>query len=291
MSEPQPIGAISTIRPDVREAIARASRRTGVDFQYLLAQARLESSLDPAARAGTSSAAGLYQFTNGTWLRTLDKHGASHGLDWAGAAIDGGRVDPRMRAQVMALRFDPNASALMAAELANDNRGELTGILGREPDSTELYLAHFLGIGGAGQFLSALNGDPGQSAAALLPRAAAANRGIFYDTAGAPRSVGGVMELLRGKLAAAMDGAPPPAWGEYSNPQFAAAQPAEPETGGPIAREFQAAQREAASAAGSARQSMADTLRTTFGAASGDGQAAVPAHVRAAYGQLKRFDL
>jgi hypothetical protein len=147
-------------------------------------------------------------------------------------------------------------------------------------------------MGGAGQFLSALNGDPGQSAAALLPKAAAANRNIFYDAAGAPRSVGGVMELLRGKLAAAMDGGAAPAWVEYGNPQFASAPSiSAPETGGPIAREFQAAQREAASAAGSARQSMADTLRTTFGAASGDGQAAVPAHVRAAYGQLKRFDL
>lgn len=290
MSEPLPIGVRPSGSPDVRAAIARAAQRTGVDFQYLLAQAKLESSLDPSARAGTSSAAGLYQFTSGTWLRTLDQHGASHGLDWAAAAIDGGRVDPAMRSQVMALRMDADASALMAAELANDNRTELTGILGREPDSAELYLAHFLGVGGAGQFLAALEQNPGQSAAAILPKAAAANHGIFYDGSGAPRSVAGVMELLRGKVAAAMEGGAPPAWVEYGSPRFAAGA-TETFSGGPIAREFHAARQELAAASAPARQSMADTLRNTFGGSGGDGQSAVPAHVRAAYGQLKRFDL
>lgn len=297
LSEPEPTGVrqygiATSARPDVRAAIARASQRTGVDFQYLLAQAKLESSLDPSARAGTSSAAGLYQFTSGTWLQTLDKHGASHGLDWAGDAIDGGRVAPGMRAQVMALRYDADASALMAAELANDNRMELTGILGREPDPAELYLAHFLGIGGAGEFLSALNSNPGQSAAGILPKAAAANRTIFYDPSGAPRSVGGVMELLRGKVSAAMEGGSAAAWAEYgSAPSFAAPQAQTQQfAGGPIARQFHAARQEIAGAAAGGRPSMADTLRNTFGG-TGDGQGSAPAHVRAAYGQLKRFDL
>ena len=55
-----------TINPvqtaEVQGAIARAATRTGVDFDYLLAQARLESGLDPSAKAQTSSATGLYQF-------------------------------------------------------------------------------------------------------------------------------------------------------------------------------------------------------------------------------------
>lgn len=274
----------------MRAAIARASQRTGVDFQYLLAQAKLESSLDPSARAGTSSAAGLYQFTSGTWLQTLDKHGAAHGLDWAGNAIDGAQVAPGMRAQVMALRFDPDASALMAAELANDNRTELTSILGREPDAAELYVAHFLGIGGASQFLSAFDADPGQSAAAILPAAAAANRGIFYDSAGGSRSVGGVMDLLRGRMAGAMEGGAPTAWVEYGNTPSVSAPPPETFGGGPIARQFHAARQEA-DAGAPARSSMADTLRNTFGGSSGDSPGSAPAHVRAAYGQLKRFDL
>lgn len=259
-------------------AIARAAERTGVDFNYLLAQAKLESSLDPGARAGTSSAAGLFQFTNGTWLETLDRHGETHGLGWAGQAIEGGRLrDPAIRAQVMGLRFDADASALMAAELANDNRVALSVQLGREPDAAELYLAHFLGIGGAGRFLSALASDPDQSAAALLPQAAAANRRIFYDAAGAPRSVGGMMELMRGKISGAMEGNGPPsfaaggtlAWSAPPSLPMPASQPAE--SPGPAAR-----------------PSMADTLRDTFGLAS-SGEA--PAGVRTAYSRLRSFGL
>lgn len=318
MSEPQAIGIQQRGGTDVRASIARAAQATGVDFNYLLAQAKLESSLDPTARAGTSSAAGLYQFTRGTWLQTLDRHGAEHGMDWAGSAIDGGQVsDPGMRAQIMALRYNADASALMAAELANDNKVQLTQTLGREPDASELYLAHFLGIGGAQQFLSALQANPGQSAAGILPKAAAANRSIFYDAGGSPRSVAGVMDVLRGKVNGAMDGRamPPMDWamqGGGFDPGFgpgfgmagipgaypgnfdvaAAAQSAPPIPGGPVAQEFHAARQQVA--AQGSRPSMADTLRNTFGvtaAAGGDSQGNAPDFVRAAYDKLRSFNL
>lgn len=278
------LAASGAPRAEVHGAIARAAQATGVDFSYLLAQARIESSLNPAARAGTSSAAGLYQFTKGTWLAMLDRHGAEHGLDWAQAAIDGGKVaDPALRAQIMALRFDPQASALMAAELASDNRAALSERLGREPDAAELYMAHFLGAEGAGRFLSALAVDPTQSAAALLPDAAAANRAIFHDDAG-PRSLGAVMALMRGKVDAAMgDGSLPP----LSSAQWASAAP-DP-TLGPIAREFHGAAQLAGGNAATPRASMADTLASTFGLGGGGG--GVPGHVRAAYGKLQALGL
>jgi hypothetical protein len=264
----------------VESAIARAAAATGVDFNYLLAQARLESGLDPSARARTSSARGLFQFTGATWLRTLDRHGADVGLD-SGMAP---------RGQLLALREDPQISAMMAGALANDNRNYLYGTLGRDPDNAELYLAHFLGPEAATRFLSALASDPGQSAAALLPKAAAANRSIFF-AGGAPRSVGQVMELLRGRLDAAMgsEGAAAQvadtgaAYGFVPGAALAA-QP-QSETGGPLAREF------AAAAAGTGNPlpgggSMADTLQNAFGLGDG-GDAAVPATVRQAYGRIR----
>lgn len=301
MSEGQAIGlnVAASRGTQARAAIARASQATGVDFQYLLAQAKLESSLDPSARAATSSAAGLYQFTQGTWLETLDRHGANHGMSWVSDMIQGGRIaDPGMRAHVMGLRYDADASAIMAAELASDNKAELTGILGREPDATELYLAHFLGIAGAGQFLSALATDPSQSAAAILPKAAAANRGIFY-AGGAPRSVGGVMDLMRGKVASAMEGgdagvwanaAPASGWEALARETTPPAAPAWQPPMGPIAREFHSGTIPATPAAPVpqvATRSMAETLRGTFGATA----EAAPAHVREAYGKLARFNL
>lgn len=292
MSEGQILGGMNTAAASngtqARAAIARASQATGVDFQYLLAQAKLESSLDPSARAATSSAAGLYQFTQGTWLQTLGRHGAEHGMDWVSSAIQGGRVDNGTRAQIMGLRYNADVSALMAAELAGDNKAELSAQLGREPDPAELYMAHFLGIGGASQFLSALATDPSQSAAALLPKAAAANRGIFFS-GGVPRSVGGVMELMRGKVAGAMEGGDAAAWAGAVPTTLASAQ-AEPSwqpSMGPIAREFHAGMSSAPQAPQAATRSMADTLASAFGTSS----EAAPAKVREAYAKLARFNL
>lgn len=281
MSQVPSLASVGEQSAQVRAAIVRAAETTGVDFDYLLAQAKIESSLDPAARAPTSSAAGLYQFTGGTWLATLDRHGTKHGMGWAEAAITGGRVsDPGLRAQIMALRFDPSASALMAAELANDNRAELQSTLGRTPDPSELYLAHFLGAEGARNFLSALAADPAQAAAGLMPKAAAANRTIFFD-GGAPRSLAGIMDLIRRKVSAAMDDRSftpsfAPAFGPPSTPPQTLA-------GGPLAHEFHAA----AQAPAALRLSMAETLRTTFGTSA----AATPAGVRSAYGKLAAFGL
>jgi hypothetical protein len=92
----------------------------------------------------------------------------------------------------------------MAAGLAEDNRAHLMPILGRQPSHAELYLAHFLGAGGAGRFLSELQADPSQSAPALFARPAAANRGIFYAPDGAPRSLAQVMEVIEGKMSRAL---------------------------------------------------------------------------------------
>lgn len=262
-------------------AIARASAATGVDFDYLVAQARLESGLDPNARAATSSAAGLYQFVGGTWLDTLDRHAGTHGLDWAGAAItrSGGHAtigDPALRSQIMALRYDPDVSALMAAELARDNSAELSGFLGRAPDSTELYLAHFLGAAGARGFLGALQSTPQASAAALFPKPAAANQAIFFDGDRA-RSVAEVMDLLRTRVSAAMDGGGGPQVGG----SYAYAAP-----GGSFAH----AADTFSQAAPARRVSMAETLQATFGGSENLGGRAAQ-RVDEAYGKFRAFGL
>lgn len=286
MSEPLPIGVPPAGRSDprpapVRDAIARAAQATGVDFSYLLAQARIESSLDSSARASTSSAAGLYQFTRGTWQATLARHGSEHGLGWAQDAVtSGGLRDPAVRDRIMALRFDPDASARMAAELAGDNRADLSARLGREPDASELYLAHFLGSAGAGKFLEALAADPGQSAAAILPAAASANRAIFY-AGGSPRSVGGVMDLIRAKVTSAMEGAGAPPAGDSAAPWPPASWQA-------ASASFPSPPASSGAPAPSQRPSMAETLRATFAL---NEPGAVPGHVRAAYGQLRSLGL
>lgn len=272
---------VSVQAGQVASAISRAASRTGVDFDYLVAQARIESGLNPQAQARTSSARGLYQFVDSTWLRTLDKHGAKHGLAWAADTIAGGRMtDPALRSDVMALRDDPDASALMAAELALDNRDGLRSALGREPDHSELYLAHFLGLGGARTFLSAMASDPAQAADQVNPAAARANRGIFYDGARA-RSLGEVMDLIRGKMAAA-SGDMPAGLGQLAgSADFTT-----------IASRFTATAGggEQVPEASGRTPSMAETLRSTFGEGTALGGRA-GAQVAAAYGKFRSFAL
>lgn len=190
----------------VAQAVQNASARTGIDFGYLMDVARVESNFDPDAKAATSSARGLFQFTNQTWLSTLDQHGANHGLGWASSAISrdsNGRfsvADAGLRQQILALRDDPAVASSMAAALTADNRAYLEPRIGRPAESVDLYLAHFLGSGGAVNFLSAMRADPNQPGAPLLPEAAAANQSIFYGPGGRMRSLMEIRELFRAKL-------------------------------------------------------------------------------------------
>ena len=190
----------------VTAAIARASARTGVDFDYLMDQARIESGMRPDARANTSSATGLYQFTKQTWLGTVKEHGASHGLGWAANAIsrnsDGtfSVADSATRAAILDLRSDPEAAASMAAEFAADNGAYLQERIGADPEPVDLYLAHFLGAQGAAKFLDAYRQDPNQGAAPLFAEAASANRSIFYRNDGGTRSLAEIRQNFEAKL-------------------------------------------------------------------------------------------
>lgn len=207
MAMPQALsGAIDGLARQTGGSIAAivrdAATRTGMDFSYLLAQARVESGLNPQAKAATSSARGLYQFTNATWLETVRKHGADHGLGWAADAIKQGAAGTgsAARATILALRDNAEAAALMAGEFAQDNRALLEVKLGRAVGSTDLYMAHFLGAAGAGKFLAALAISPGAAAASVVPAAAAANRNVFFNKDGSARSLGDVFDRFAAKI-------------------------------------------------------------------------------------------
>ena len=211
----------------VGAAIQQAATRTGVDFGYLLGQARIESGFDPNARARTSSATGLFQFIEQTWLATVQQHGAKHGMGWAADAIKQGSngrysvADPAMRKAILDLRKDPQAASTMAAEFAADNQNYLENRLGRPMESVDLYLAHFLGAGGAAQFLNGHDANPNAPAAAVLPAAARANRSIFYASNGAPRSFAEIRDRFAAKLGGTSAPLPSPAAREFPQVQMA----------------------------------------------------------------------
>jgi hypothetical protein len=190
-------------------AIKQAASNTGASFEYLLATAKMESNFNPKAAASTSSARGLYQFIDQTWLGTVKEAGAQLGYGKYAAAISksssGGYYvnDPAARNAIMKLRDDPNAASAMAAVLSQSNSFKLTGKIGRRPTDNELYMAHFMGVGGAAKLISNAEDNPNASATRLFPNAAAANRSIFYDRAGRGRSVSEVYSVLTTRYASA----------------------------------------------------------------------------------------
>lgn len=192
----------------ITNAIANASRTTGVDFGYLMGQAQLESAMDPNARSRSSTATGLYQFLDQSWLAVVNNHGAENGLGWAANAIQQGSngryyvADPNLRQQIMDLRKNPETASVMAAEFASDNKAYIEQRTGRTAESVDLYIAHFLGPAGAAKFLNATANNPNAAAAPLFPAAASANRSIFYDRQGNARSLGEIRQRFAEKLAA-----------------------------------------------------------------------------------------
>ena len=83
-----------TAQPSPYQAIRQAASETGTDFDYLWRTAKRESGLDPSARASTSSATGLFQFTNQTWLSMVGNclpwlATASLGQPWPAIVVHG----------------------------------------------------------------------------------------------------------------------------------------------------------------------------------------------------------
>lgn len=200
---------LSGIFGGITTAIKRAAEATGASFEYLLATAKMESNFNPHAAAGTSSAKGLYQFIEQTWLGTVKEAGPALGFNGYADAIAKSPAgtysvaDPATRAAILKLRDDPAIASAMAGVLTQSNSFKLTGLIGRRPTDSELYMAHFMGVGGAAKLIANAQDNPQASGARLFPNAAAANRPIFYDSDGRARSVSEVYADLDRRYAVA----------------------------------------------------------------------------------------
>ncbi len=174
--------------PQVISAVQKASSKTGVDFTFLMEKASTESSFNPTAKSKSSSATGLYQFIEDTWLSMVKKHGDRFGLgDYADKIeVKNGRccVDSAaMRKEILSLRNDPEISALMAGAYSAENKAYLQKTTEGDVGSTEMYMAHFMGAGGATKFINCRDYDGSAIGANLFPAQARANKNVFYDKA------------------------------------------------------------------------------------------------------------
>jgi hypothetical protein len=218
----------------VTSAIRSAASATGTSFSYLLATAKIESDLDPNLTMKSSSATGLFQFIDQTWLGTLKQAGPAFGYgDYANAISRNASGhysvgDAEMRRAIMKLRNDPTANAVMAGALTQKNAAALTRRIGRQPTESELYIAHFLGAGGGGKLIQLTASQPQTTAAEVFPQAAHANRPIFYDRQGNARSISGVYSEIVRRYRIASDGTGTMIAGASARPPQQAAHPAPP---------------------------------------------------------------
>ncbi len=193
------------------KGIQTASADSGVSFHYLLAKAAQESGFDSGAQVKTSTAAGLFQFTRGTWLDMMRRYDAELGFGDLAAQVKEsatGRLtvlNEDAEIEMLALRRNPDVSSQMAALFAGDNANTLKTALGRDATPGELYLAHLLGARGATALMTAAEQDPHKPAAELLPAAAHANKTVFFSAGGLARTAEGVIDWLKNKFADRLD--------------------------------------------------------------------------------------
>lgn len=192
------------ISPGLALVLNRAGDKSGVDFDYLLQTAIRESSLDPTAKADKSTAVGLFQFLESTWLDVMKSDGPRLGYQNYAKAIvrdsDGDLSIPnkQLETEVLKLRENPTVAADMAAAFTRRNGAYLAERFGRVPSPGELYIAHFLGAEGAAKMFEAGLENPDQVAATLFPKQAAVNKSIFYE-GGKARSIRQVYRALVAK--------------------------------------------------------------------------------------------
>ena len=199
----------SSVPSRILQAVQKASAKTGVDFSFLMAKASTESGFNPSAKAKTSSATGLFQFIDSTWLNMVKQYGAKYGLGKLADQIEikDGKpcvTDCAVKNQILNLRKNPEICAYMAGEFSADNKEFLEKNTQGDVGSTELYLAHFLGANSAAKFLNCRDCDGSAKAAELFPAAAKANKGVFFDKqTGRARSLDDIYNLFANKFQSA----------------------------------------------------------------------------------------
>lgn len=177
----------------VIKSIFKASLQSGIEFEMLLMKAILESDLGRLNVASTSTARGVFQYIEPTWLVLMKRYGSDMGYPEYAQAISITRsgvpyfkgAKKFLRAEILALRYDTDTSALVKAHQIREETDMIRQYKGSAVNATDHYIAHMLGLSLAKEFYD-LKRKGSIIAIAKLNRpamreAARLNRIFFYD--------------------------------------------------------------------------------------------------------------
>lgn len=138
-----------------------------VNRDYAIAVAQLESGGGQHIGNSTSSAKGMYQVLDGTRKELAKKY----------------NID-------ISNPFDPETNAKLFKAYTEENTPILNKALGRESTDPEKYMSYVFGAGdsGAPALIKSAQNSPDTIAASIMAKAAASNKGIFYDKHGKART-------------------------------------------------------------------------------------------------------
>lgn len=163
---------------DARALVEKSAAAVGVDPKTAMTTVAMESGFRTSVKASTSSATGLYQFTKGTWGDMMKKHGKDYGIP-ADTSPD-----------------DPRANAILGAQYLKTNLSKAQAS-GMPEDISSAYLMHFMGPAG-GRKAGELPDEAIMAQA--FPQQASANKSMFYNEDGSPRTKAQFMEHVRNKI-------------------------------------------------------------------------------------------
>lgn len=119
----------------LKDYIFEAERKTGTSAELLTALLSVESTMGHNTVNRHSSARGVMQYTSKTWRADLKKYHKQLGLS-ANASVT-----------------NPRAAILVTAAALADNKVYLQRKTGRTISNGDLYMTHFVGLGGAEKIL------------------------------------------------------------------------------------------------------------------------------------------
>lgn len=189
LAEKYPISTLNKTE-NVKKMIIQVAEQMGVPPGVALGMAYAESKFDYKAKNPYASAAGLFQFVNGTWNGMMGKYANNYGIP---NTLTAGRG-----------QYDPHANTLLGMQFIRDNIAAAQRDLGGKPPPPAVaYLYHFLGAGGGRQFLQAWQKNPNapaSAAASVTRKVLAGNKNVFFSKNGKMRTLNEVMQELNGRM-------------------------------------------------------------------------------------------